>query len=52
MLPVLFFVLLLLALVCFIAGALQVHTRRIDLLCVGAALWVSVPLIQTLQKLL
>lgn len=51
MLPVLFFVLLLLALVCFVASAFQVHAARFNLLSLGAALWVTVPLIQALQRL-
>lgn len=48
---VLFFILLLLALVCFAAAAFQVHASRINLLGLGLALWVAVPFIQTLQKL-
>lgn len=48
---VLFFILLLLALVCFIASASNKVATRFNLLSAGAALWVLVPLIQVLQKL-
>lgn len=48
---VLYFVLLLLACVCFVLSAIQVNSPKIYLLGVGLALWVAVPLVQTLQKL-
>lgn len=47
----LYFVLLLLALVCFVASTFAVNAPRINLMSLGLALWVAVPFIQTLQKL-
>ena len=47
----LYFVLLLLALVCFVAAASGKVASRFNLVAVGLALWVAVPLVQTLQKL-
>lgn len=48
---VLFFILLLLALVCFVLSAFQVHGPRVYLVGLGLALWVAVPFISALQKL-
>lgn len=48
---VLFFVLLLLALVCFLASAFNVSASRLTLISLGLALCVAVPLIKTLLKL-
>lgn len=48
---VLYFVLFLLALVCFVASAFQVNSPKIYLLGFGLALWVAVPLIQQMQRL-
>lgn len=48
---VLYFILLLLAFICFMVSAFQVHVPRVYLIGFGLAFWVAVPLIQTLQKL-
>lgn len=48
---VLMFVLLLLAIVCFVASAIHVSSPRLNLVALGLAFWVAVPLITTLQKL-
>lgn len=48
---VLFFVLLLLALVCFVAVASGKVTSRHNLTALGLAFWVLVSLIQVFQKL-
>lgn len=48
---VLYFVLLLLALVCFVAAAVGVRSPRVELLALGLALWVAVPFLQALQRL-
>jgi hypothetical protein len=47
---VLYLILFLLALVCFVASAFQVHSPRVYLVSLGLALWVAAPFIQTLQK--
>lgn len=47
----LYFVLLLLSLVCFVVSTKQVHVAKFNLLGLGLALFVAVPFIQTLQKL-
>lgn len=47
----LFFILYLLAAICFVASAFQVHSPRLYLVGLGLAFWVTAPLIQTLQKL-
>lgn len=51
MLTVLFFVLYLLALVCFVVATRVAAVGRVALLPLGLALAVAVPFIQTLQKL-
>ena len=48
---VLYFILLLLALVCFVASCLRVSSPRVELVALGLAFWVAVPFIQTLQRL-
>lgn len=48
---VLYFVLLLLALVCFVLSAFQVNTPKFYLIGFGLAFWVAVPLVQTFQRL-
>lgn len=50
-LTLLYFVLLLLAAVCFLLDAFVVSQRRVHLLALGLLLWVLVPLIQTAQGL-
>lgn len=47
----LYFVLLLLALVCFVAAAFKFVAARVDLVALGLAFAFAVPFIQTLQKL-
>lgn len=47
----LYFVLLLLALVCFVVAAFNVVSARVNLVALGLAFWVAVPFIQMLQKL-
>jgi hypothetical protein len=46
-----YFVLYLLALVCFALAAVQVHTSKVNLLGLGLAFFVAVPFLQTLQRL-
>jgi hypothetical protein len=46
-----YFVLLLLAALCFGAAALSVAVQRVNLLALGLLLWVLVPLIQTAHRL-
>lgn len=48
---VVFLILLLLALVCFFAAATAKVASRFDLVALGLALWVLVPLIQTIRAL-
>lgn len=48
---VLYFILLLLALICFVASALNRVSSRVNLVALGLALWVAFPLIQQLQSL-
>lgn len=48
---VLYFVLYLLALVCFIASAFQVSARKVNLLAFGLAFFVAVPMLQQLRLL-
>ncbi len=48
---VLFFVLFLLALLCFLVATKQSHVAKFQLVALGLAFAVAVPLIQTLQKL-
>jgi len=48
---VLFLILLLLALVCFVASAFQVHSPKLHLISLGLAFWVAVPFIQIVSKL-
>jgi hypothetical protein len=48
---VLFFVLLLLALICFAAAASGKVASKYNLVALGLALWVAVPFIETLTKL-
>lgn len=48
---VLYFILLLLALVCFLVEAFGRNRFTFSLVALGLALWVAVPLIQTLQRL-
>lgn len=46
-----YFLLLLLALVCFVIDAFVVSQRRVHFLALGLALWVAVPLIHAAQAL-
>lgn len=48
---VLYFVLLLLAVVCFVASAFQVNATRLNLLALGLALFAAVPFIKSLLDL-
>lgn len=48
---VLYFILLLLALVCFVADGLKVVVTRVNLSALGLAFWVLVPLIITARGL-
>lgn len=48
---VFYMILLLLALVCFVAAAFRVASAKLELTALGLALFVAVPFIQTLQKL-
>lgn len=50
-LTVIYFVLLLLAAICFALDAFVVSQRRVHLLALGLFLWVLVPLIQTAHRL-
>lgn len=47
----LYFVLFLLALVCFVADALDANVRRVNLLALGLAFFVSPFMLQALDKL-
>lgn len=51
MLPVLFFVLLLLAFICFVLSAWGL-TPKLNPIALGLVFWVAVPLTQALHKLL
>jgi hypothetical protein len=46
-----YLLLLLAALVCFILAAAGVPVRRISLVALGLAFWVAVPLLQTIRAL-
>lgn len=48
---VLYFVLALLALVCFVAAALGVKSPRVELVALGLAFWVGIVFTQLLQRL-
>jgi hypothetical protein len=48
---VVFLILLLLALVCFLVAASGRASARVNLVALGLAFWVAVPLIQTIQAL-
>jgi endonuclease/exonuclease/phosphatase family metal-dependent hydrolase len=46
-----YMILLLLALVCFVAATFRTTSPKVELTALGLALFVAVPFIQTLQKL-
>jgi hypothetical protein len=48
---IVYFVLLLLALICFVLTAFGVQHSRVGLLALGLAFWVAVPLIHALRAL-
>jgi hypothetical protein len=48
---ILFLILLLLALICFGVAASGRASARVNLVALGLAFWVAVPLIQTIQAL-
>lgn len=47
----LYFILLLIAFVCFLASAIQVSALPIRLVSFGLAFWVAVSMIQSLEKI-
>lgn len=48
---VLYLILLILALACFVASAARVASARVNLMAAGLALWVLVPVIQVARNL-